>query len=167
MMKVIRSTMLIKKISIIPALLIVSGCNISSNKDIVPFEIHNKVSSYHCWPYDVDVYPVSNIKIDSLFYSYPLGSYFGKNPKYKMTTWTRYGEIDTTVWRGMQSTLEQCDDNIELHNQILKGNDVYYSGIYRNFKALKGAEIRRYEKILFLDLANNRLHIFQDINKVF
>lgn len=155
------------RINIILLFFIVLGCDNSSNSDIVPFKIQNKVSSYHCWPYDVNVYSVNNIKIDSLFYTYPLKSYFGVNPKYKVTNWKKYAEIDTTVWYGMNKTLEQCDDNVELNNQRLKGGDIYYTGSYQYLKNQQGEERRSYEKILFLDIANNRLHIFEDINKTY
>jgi hypothetical protein len=154
-----------KKTTIYFILLIFVGCQNGSN--ILPGTDLKYLKEYHCWPYDVNIYSVNDIKIDSLFYTYPLKSYFGENPKYKITTWTKYDEIDTTVWHGMNKTLEQCDDNIELYNQLLKRNDIYYAGIYQNFKVLKGEKKRKYEIILFLDLVNNRLHIFKDINKVY
>lgn len=125
------------------------------------------VEKYHCWPYDVNVYSVDEVVIDTLFYTYPLKSYFGDNSKYKISTWTKYSEIDTTVWYGMDKTLEECDDNIELYDQILKGSDIYYAGHYQYFKNKQGNQRRRYERILFLDLNNNKLHIFKDINKVY
>jgi len=142
------------------------GCN-ENTSTILPKGNLKYIEQYHCWPYDVNVYSANGIKIDSLFYTYPLKNYFGENPKYKTTTWAKYSEIDTTVWHGMNKTLEQCDDNIELYSQLLKGTDIYYTGIYQNFEVLKGEKRRSYEKILFLDLANNRLHIFKDINKVY
>jgi len=145
---------------------ILLGCN-ENTSNILPEGDLKYLEKYHCWPYDVNVYSIDEVKIDSLFYSYPLRSYFGENPKYKITAWTKYDEIDTTAWHGMNKTLEECDDNIELHNQLLKGNDIYYTGIYQDFKVLKGEKRRKYEKILFLDLVNNRLHIFKDINKVY
>ena len=142
------------------------ACN-ESTSNILPEGDFKHIDKYHCWPYDVNVYSIDEVKIDSLFYNYPLISYFGENPKYKITTWTKYNEIDTTVWHGMSKTLKECDDNVELYNQLLKGNDIYYAGIYQNFKVLKGKKRRKYEKILFLDLVNKRLHIFKDINKVY
>jgi len=145
---------------------ILFGCNENAS-NILPEGNLKYLEKYHCWPYDVNVYSIDEVKIDSLFYSYPLRSYFGENPKYKITTWTKYDEIDTTVWYGMNKTLEQCNENIELYNQLLKGNDIYYTGIYQNFKVINGKKKRSYEKILFLDLANNKLHVFKDINKVY
>lgn len=153
-----------KKIIVYLILILVSGCRNSSG--ILPDTELKYISDYHCWPYDVDIYSVKGIKIDSLFYTYPLNSYFGKNSKYKITTWSKYDEIDTTVWLGMNNTFQQCDDNTELYNRILKGDDIYYSGIYQDFKAQNGEIKRKYEQILFLDLSSNRLHIFKDINKV-
>lgn len=146
-------------------LILIFGCQNSS--DLLPDTELKSISEYHCWPYDVKIYSVDGIKIDSLFYTYPLESYFGENPKYKITTWAKYNEIDTTVWYGMNKTLKECDDNIELYNQLSKGDDIYYAGIYQNFKVLNGEKKRKYEKILFLDLVNKRLHIFKDINKVY
>ncbi|GAP43965.1 hypothetical protein TBC1_112124 [Lentimicrobium saccharophilum] len=154
-----------KKIVIYLTLILIFGCRNSSN--ILPDTELKFVSDYHCWPYDVNIYSVKDIKIDSLFYTYPLNGYFGKNPKYKITTWSKYDEIDTTVWSGMNNILGQCDDNTELYNQILKGDDIYYSGIYQDFKVENGEKRRKYEQILFLDLAQNKLHIFKDINKIY
>jgi hypothetical protein len=154
-----------KKTSMYLILILIFGCRNSS--DIFPGTELISISNYHCWPYNVNIYSVKDIKIDSLFYTYPLKSYFGNNPKYKITTWSKYSEIDTTVWTGFNNTLEQCDDNTELYNQILKGDDIYYSGIYYDLKVQNGEKRRKYEQILFLDLANNRLHIFKDINKVY
>lgn len=142
-----------------------SCCENTSN--ILPESDLKHLQKYHCWPYDVDVYSIDEVKIDSLFYSYPLKSYFGENPKYKITTWTKYNEIDTAIWQGMNKTLEQCDHNIELYNELLLEHDIYYAGIYQNFKVLKGEKTRKYEKILFLDLVNKRLHILNDVNKVY
>ncbi len=146
-------------------LILIFGCRNSSG--ILPEAELKFVSNYHCWPYDVTVYSVKDIKIDSLFFSYPLNSYFEENPKYKLTTWSKYDEIETTEWLGMNNTLQQCDDNTELYNQILKGGDIYYSGIYQYLKVQNGEKRRNYEQILFLDLVNKKLHIFRDINKVY
>ena len=154
------------KIIFILLMAILFGCN-EKNSSILPKGDLNYLEKYHCWPYDVNVYSVNNVKIDSLFYAYPLKSFFGDNPKYEVTNWKKYSEIDTTIWYGMDKTLEQCDDNIELYNQRLKGGDIYYAGSYHYFKNQKGEQRRRYEKILFLDLVNKRLHIFKDINKVY
>ena len=156
---------MMKKTAIYLIILIFMGCQNGSN--ILPGTDFKYLEEYHCWPYNVNIYSINDIKIDSLFYTYPLKSYFGENPKYKITTWTKYDKIDTNVWHGMNKTLKQCDDNIELYNQLLKGTDIYYAGIYQDFKVLKGEKKRKYEKILFLDLVNNRLHVFKDINKVY
>lgn len=154
-----------KKTAIYLTLIFIFGCRNSS--DILPVAELRCISDYHCWPYDVKIYSVKDLRIDSLFYTYPLNSYFGENPKYKITTWSKYDEIDTALWSGMNNTLEQCDDNTELYNQILKGADIYYSGIYQDLKVQNGVKRRVYEQILFLDLSCNRLHIFKDINKVY
>lgn len=122
---------------------------------------------YHCWPYDVTVYSIDNIKIDSLFYAYPLQNYFGSNTKYKTSTWTKYADFDSTIWTGMNKVLEQCDDNHQLYKRIINGEDVYYAGSYHYLKNKQGEEKKRYETILFLDVKENELHLFRDINKVY
>jgi hypothetical protein len=157
------------KINVLFLFFIILGCGNPSgtDSDIVPFRILDKVGSYHCWPYDVNVYSIDDIKIDSLFYTYPSKSYFGENPKYNATTWVRYDQIDTALWYGMDDIIKQCDGNNELHNQRLNGGDIYYAGIYQHLKNQQGEKRRSYEKILFLDLVNKRLHIFKDINKVY
>jgi len=154
-----------KEIVIYLILIMCLGCQNVSN--ILPATDLKYLEEYHCWPYNVNVYSIDEVKIDSLFYIYPLKSYYGDNPKYKTVTWTKYSEVDTTVWYGMDMTLKQCDDNTELYNQILKGSDIYYAGSYQYFKNLQGEQRRRYEKILFLDFSNNKLHIFNDVNKVY
>lgn len=84
-----------------------------------------------------------------------------------MTEWAKYDGLDTTLWRGMNKTLEHCDGNIEWHAQVSKGRMVYYAGIYQMFEVLEGERMRKHEKLLFLDLGNKKLHIFQDVNKVY
>lgn len=129
-------------------------------------EIHY-LENYHCWPYDVSIYSIDKVKIDSSFYNYPLNDYFDGNEKYKITHWTKYNEIDTTIWNGMDSTLKKCDDNIDLYNSMLREHSIYFAGMYRNITGSSGSQKRQYAKIMFIDLSNNRLHIFKDINKIF
>jgi hypothetical protein len=156
-----------KKIATYLILVVFCGCqNISNTLPNAKFKYLGK---YHCWPYNVKVYSVNKVLIDSLFYTYPLKSYYRINTKYNTSPWAKYesSEIDTTIWYGMDKTLEQCDDNIELSNQVLKGGEIYYSGIYQYFKNKNGEQRRRYETILFLDVNNNKMHVFKDINKVY
>jgi hypothetical protein len=150
--------------------LCLSGCN---NSNVLPGAKISYLEKYHCWPYDVTVYSVENIKIDSLFYTYPLKRYFGNDTKYNISTWKKYDDLDwkkyddsdTLIWSGMNKVLEQCDDNIELYMHIMKGEEIYYSGSYQYMKNREGKKERSYEKILFLDLKSNKLHIFKDVNK--
>lgn len=139
-----------------------SGCN---NSNVLPGAKIGYLEKYHCWPYDVTVFSVKNIKIDSLFYTYPLKRYFGNNTKYNISTWKKYDDSDTLIWSGMNKVLEQCDDNIELYMHIMKGEEIYYSGSYQYMKNREGKQERSYKKILFLDLKSNKLHIFKDVNK--
>lgn len=154
-------------IRILSLLLIVTllGCNRTSN--LLPEADINYFEEYHCWPYDVTVYTIGNVKIDSLFYTYPLQRYFGSNPKYQVSTWTKYTDFDSTIWSGMNKVLEQCDDNHELYKLVIKEEDVYFAGSYQYLKDKQGEEKRRYETILFLNIKENKLHIFKDINKVY
>ena len=134
-----------------------------NTSDILPGSNLKFLNNYHCWPYDVNVYSIDKVKLDSVFFSYPLRSYFGENPKYKITTWTKYDEKDTKIWH-MNWTLQNCVGNIELYDQLLNGTDIYYTGIYQSMKNKKGEEFKSYEKILLLDLVYKRIHIFEDIN---
>lgn len=156
----------IKNIKILSLVLLVAliGCKRSSN--LLPKADINYLEEYHCWPYDVTVYSTENVRIDSLFYTYPLQSYFGSNPKYQVSTWAKYAEIDSTIWLGMNKVLEQCD-NKELYEQVINGEDIYYAGSYQYLKNKQGEERRRYESILFLNIEKNKLHLFKDINKVY
>lgn len=141
------------------------SCNNTSG--ILPDMELQHSEKYHCWPYNVNVFTTSSVTVDSLFYTYPLKSYFGENPKYKIATWAKYEKIDTTEWDGMNKTLMECDENIELYNQVLKGGEIYFAGSYRYFLNQHGERRRQYEVILFLDLGNNKMHIFKDINKLY
>ena len=134
-----------------------------NTSDILPGSNLKFLNNYHCWPYDVNVYSIDKVKLDSVFFSYPLRSYFGENPKYQITTWTKYDEKDINI-RHMKSTLQNCVGNSELYNQLLNGIDIYYTGTYQSMKNKKGEKFKSYEKILFLDLVNRRIHIFEDIN---
>ena len=148
-----------------------SGCY---DSHVLPGAKIGYLEKYHCWPYDVTVYSVKNIKIDSLFYTYPLKRYFGNDTKYNISTWKKYDDSDwkkyddsdTLIWSGMNKVLEQCDDNIELYMHIMKGEEIYYSGSYHYMENREGKKERSYEKILFLDLKSNKLHVFKDINKL-
>ncbi len=163
-----------KKPRIILFLLIINLLGCYNSNSILPKAKINHLEKYHCWPYDVTVYSVKNIKIDSLFFTYPLIRYFGNNTKYNISTWKKYDDSDwkkyddsdTLIWSGMNKVLEQCDDNIELYMHIMKGEEIYYSGSYHYMENREGKKERSYEKILFLDLKSNKLHVFKDINKL-
>ncbi|KAA3613110.1 MAG: hypothetical protein D8M58_12440 [Calditrichaeota bacterium] len=137
--------------------------------DIFPEDVNSikHIENYHCWPYNVSVYSIDQLEIDSLFFTYPLKSYFEDYSIYEVSTWSLYSEYDTVLWHGFDKTLRACDGNIELINQVMKKVDIYYSGCYRYVKDRDSEDRKRYEKILFLDLRNKKLHIFQDINKIY
>ena len=163
-----------KKPRIILFLLIINLLGCYNSNSILPKAKINHLEKYHCWPYDVTVYSVKNIKIDSIFYTNPLKQYLGNNTKYNISTWKKYDDSDwkkyddsdTLIWSGMNKVLEQCDDNIELYMHIMKGEEIYYSGSYHYMENREGKKERSYEKILFLDLKSNKLHVFKDINKL-
>jgi hypothetical protein len=142
------------------------GCT-RNTSTILPSVELTHFENYHCWPYNVSVFSTGPVTVDSLFYTYPLKSYFGDNPKYEVATWAEYSNIDTTVWYGMDKTLSQCDQNIELYNHLLEGREVYFAGSYQYFKNLQGERRRTFEVVLFLDLSSKKLHVFKDINKVY
>lgn len=144
---------------------ILLGC--SKKSHILPYTNIKYIGKYHCWPYNVKVYSVDRIEVDSLFYTYPLKEYFWISEEYNVSTWQKYDDLDSLIWPGMNKELEQCDDNIELYKHIISGEEVYYSGSYRYMINREGNKKRSYEKILFLDLKANKLHIFKDINKLY
>ena len=147
-------------------LAILFSCNESST-NVLPNVNLKYLEKYHCWPYDVNVYSVEGVMGDSLFHNYPLQSYFGNHSKYEISTWSKYSSFDKTLWSGMNKSLKECDGNIELYDQIIKGDEIYYSGSYHYNKNLKNIKKRRYEEILFFNLKNNKVHIFKNINKVY
>ena len=147
--------MTMKNFRILSILLIVTLLGCRNTSSLLPEADINYLEKYHCWPYEVTVYSIDNIKIDSLFYTYPLQSYFGSNPNYHVSTWAKYADFDSTNWSGMNKVLEQCDGNHELYKQVISGEDVYYAGAYQYLKNREGQEKRRYETILFLDVKEN------------
>jgi hypothetical protein len=154
------------KLYIFSFLFIGFSCGCHFDNGDFPFRINDEISSYHCWPYDVNVYSVSEIKPDTLFFTYPLGNFSESNARFEISSWKKYNEIDSSNWNGMLETLKQCNDNVDLYNHIIKGNKVYYCGSYRNFKVQTGLK-RYYNEILFLDFTNKELHVFKDINKIY
>lgn len=134
---------------------------------ILPDAELSYLSGYHCWPYDASIYSTGGLEFDPSWLSYPLDDFFSTGGKYTITHWTDYAAIDTALWNGMDSTLSECVGNNELHRSLLNGDPVYFSGMYRNMIVANGGKKRKYAQILFLDLRNQRLHMFKDINKVF
>ena len=135
------------------------SCQNTSN--ILPEADFDFVEEYHCYPYDVKVYAVDNVKIDSQFYSYPLKQYFRSNDKYDVSTWESYADFDTSVSYGMDSTLKHCDDGHSLFDQIMNNADVYYAGCFELSQGRNGVKKRSYEKILFLDLTHKKVYIMK------
>lgn len=157
----------LKKILLYLALFFLSSCQI--NYCFLPGIELEYLYKYHCWPYEVTVYSFEGLKYDSLFYTYPRKSIFELITNYLISTWAKYqsNNIDTLEWYGMDKTLEHCDENIELYLNVLSENSIYYAGYYKYFKNKSGKKKRKYERIVFLDSNNKKLHIFNDINKVF
>ena len=125
------------------------------------------LEDYHCWPYDVSIYAIDEVKLVPEFVRYPLDSYFSEGEETGITHWTNYNEIDTALWNGMDSTLNGCDGNTDLYRSLLGGGPIYFAGTYRNMIVSSGSRKQVYERLLFLDLTKKRLHIFKDVNKVF
>lgn len=135
--------------------------------DVLPKGDLLYLGDHLCWPYNVNVYSIDEWEMDSAFHRYPLDSYFSEGEEFGRTRWTKYNEIDTAVWYGMDSTLKYCVGNTDLYNSLLKGHPIYFAGTYRMVIVANGSKKRDYERILFLDVTNDRIHIFKDIDKVF
>lgn len=142
----------------------IEGCSNRDFRDAVPFAVGERNVSYHCWPYDVSVYNVENIEIDTVFFTFPLHAFYGEQTKYQLSNWSRYDIIDNTVWYGMNQTLENCNDNHELFEHYRQGNDIYFAGIYHEILDKNEEKKRVYKRIMFLDVTGNKLHVFEDIN---
>ncbi len=125
------------------------------------------LKGYLCWPYNVSVFSIDDVKLDSAFYRYPLDDYLLKSGEYGITRWTNYSPIDTVIWYGMDSTLKGCNDHNDLYDALMRGDSLYFAGTYRNMIVPNGSRKQAYERIIFLDVTRKRLHIFKDINKVF
>ena len=125
------------------------------------------LGNHLCWPYNVNVYCIDEWKMDSAFHHYPLDSYFPESEEFAITHWTNYQEIDTALWNGMDGTLKDCVGNTDLYRSVLGGDPIYFAGMYRMKYVSDHSRKRVYERILFLDATNNRLHVFKNINKVF
>jgi len=124
------------------------------------------LEDYLCWPYNASVYSTDEVKMDSAFHRYPLDSYFSEGEELGRTRWTKYNEIDIAEWYGMDSTLKRCNDNADLYDALMRRDPVYFAGTYRLEIVANGRRKQVYERILFLNVNQKRLHIFKDINKV-
>lgn len=142
-------------------ILILFGCRDFSL--VIPCEVNEKLSSYTCWPYEVDVYSVGSFNNDSLFYTFPKNEFFREATTGQTTKWTKYDIVDTSQWYGMDKYLKDFPKNGELYEQRKLKSSVYYCGYYQYYKNRKGEKRIRYEKILFLDKSNRKLYIF--VNK--
>jgi hypothetical protein len=142
------------------------ACGDRTSSILPEAELHH-LEDYHCWPYDVSVYTIDEVKLDPAFYRYPLDDYLFESGEDGITHWTNYGPIDTAIWYGMDSTLKGCDDRVDLYDALMRGDPIYFAGTYSNVIVLNGSRKQKYERILFLDLTRKRLHIFKDINKLF
>lgn len=159
-------TLLLLGCSFMSMAVCLSACS-DRTSGIVPAGDLHHVEDYHCWPYDVSVYSIDEVKLDSSFHRYPLDGYFSESAEYERTRWTNYNENDTALWSGMDSTLKACDGNTDLYRSLLGDGSMYFAGTYRTIIVSNGSRKRKYDRILFLDVTNHRLHIFKDINKVF
>lgn len=122
---------------------------------------------YLCWPYNVSVYSIEGLQVGPTLQHYPLDSYLPGGKELERTRWTRYNEVDTAEWHGMDSTLKDCVGNTDLYHSLVSGNPIYFAGTYSRMVVETGVRRRQYETLLFLDTTHQRLHMFKDINKVF
>lgn len=143
---------------------LIQGCSNLNFRDAVPFDIGEEIENYHCWPYDVSVYKAENIEIDTVFFTFPLQKFYGEQTKFQLSRWSRYDTIDSTVWYGMNRTLENCNDNHELFEHYRQGNDIYFAGIFHELLDRNGEKKREYKRMMFLDVTGKKLHVFEDIN---
>lgn len=134
--------------------------------ELLPKAHVDYLENYHCWPYDVKVFSISDFNIDSLFYKYPLDNYFKKSNSLFISKWKNYQGYDSSKWSGMKTVLAQCDNN-EIYMQLKNKKDIYFSGSYRYLKNLNGEKLRDYEIVIFLNLHNKKMHIFKNVNKVY
>jgi len=119
---------------------------------------------YHCWPYNVSVYSVGQVTIDSTFFTYPIREV--SDDRYEHSTWVKYEDSDSHNWSGMDKTLKECDGNKVLYNQIESGKDIYFAGTYSHLKNWEGKKMRNYDMIYCLAIEKMELHIFKDMNKM-
>lgn len=151
---------------VLPMAICLVGCGERASSILPEGGMHH-IEDQHCWPYNVSVYSVDEVKLGPGFDRYPLDDYFTESKDYEITRWTNYQGIDTALWNGMDSTLKGCNDHTELYDGLMHGDPIYFAGTYRMMFVSNDRRKRDYERILFLDVNNKRLHVFKNINKVF
>jgi len=140
---------------------IISGCNNYSNI------LHNAdvkyIEDYLCAPFKVTVSKVSEIKTDDLFYTYPKNGFCNQHDDFTNTTWKKWKDYEDPTKSLLLSFFKKYNKLNDLMVQLEIG-DIYYGSCYRyfvddNFEKYKGED-----KMVFLDLNNNRLYLFEDIS---
>ena len=153
-----------KELSILLLILIISSCENSSST--LPNELAF-IEDYHCWPYNVEVYTVENLKTDNHIVEYPLDNFCSGSDKVFQTKWVKFKNLDTAVQNGYISMLSKCDDHSGLHDQIIKGNEIYFAGCYKYGKNRENDKVKFYYDITFLDVNEKELHVLEYINYIY
>ena len=141
------------------------SCN--DYREILPRGKIQYFSNYHCWPFDVKVYSINDFTFDSLIFSYPLPEFCSKLPKCNLTKWSQYSSSVDSEWYGFDKTLEKCDDNTELINQLKNESTLFYAGCHKYYLDQNGIRKKGYIEIMFLDTSQKKLHLFENINLLY
>ena len=120
---------------------------------------------YHCYPYNVDVYKVNNLNIETDFYELPMLE--SQNKKCKLTKWTKFTQLESKEQIGYRSFLKKCDANSDLDMSLEENDEIYFSGLYQYLLNREGKKVKCYDRIYFLNETKKRFHLFNDINTLY
>jgi hypothetical protein len=136
------------------------GCD--NLKTVVPFTIKGKVSSNHCFPYNVSVYKIDDVIAVDKLNTYPKQE-FCRDDKFESLDWKKFSDYKDDYKDSLVLRLQACDGDTKLYNEINQGDEIYISGCYRNKNNGRGETVRLFDRIAFLNASTKKLYILKDM----
>lgn len=152
------------------SLVVLFGCD--DDNHIFPNANVKYIGKYHCWPYNVKMYSVNEIKVDSLFFTYPLHEFSDvyvkcrSDKKCHLLKWTAFNKLESQISYSFEWDLKNNNEDTMPENllkQIKADTEMYFTGGYRYFKSEKNAKEKRFYKIALYIPKEKQLHIFEEL----
>lgn len=133
--------------------------------DIAPNITMRLIGGDHCWPYNLKVYEIGNLPVDSMLYQYPRSSYYGLKRNYDLqATWKRFSDSSSHFPNGLKSFFIECDAATRFPGLLGEENDVLYAGSYTYMLGIGGAKSPHYNELLLIDLSEQKMYILDFMN---